>query len=173
MALSTAITSPEFGKRFLEGALCFGVSLLTGPMIRDAITVSRMVRRLRPELPIVYGGWHPSLQSADTLREDFVDVVDAASGRQNTGGNSGSSSGCGQHSGHGGRLLVQEKRKHHPESGPAGRSRSRIWPRPLTILRILTSTPGTAAAESFLRDEYRLPVCLQLLHRYGLLQSAL
>jgi len=59
----------------LDDALCFGVSLLTGPMIRDAIAASRMVRRLRPDLPIVFGGWHPSLQTAGTLREDFVDVV--------------------------------------------------------------------------------------------------
>jgi anaerobic magnesium-protoporphyrin IX monomethyl ester cyclase len=59
----------------LDGSLCFGVSLLTGPMIRDAVTASRMVRRLRPDLPIVYGGWHPSLLTGETLREDFVDVV--------------------------------------------------------------------------------------------------
>ena len=56
-------------------ATCFGVSLLTGPMILDAIEVSRMVRRLRPDLPIVFGGWHPTLCSAETLRESFVDVV--------------------------------------------------------------------------------------------------
>jgi anaerobic magnesium-protoporphyrin IX monomethyl ester cyclase len=62
-------------ERALEGCLCFGVSLLTGPMIRDAIEASRMVRRLRPELPIIFGGWHPSLRSAETLREEFVDVV--------------------------------------------------------------------------------------------------
>ncbi|HLH43789.1 MAG TPA: radical SAM protein [Bryobacteraceae bacterium] len=54
---------------------CFGVSLLTGPMILDAIEVSRMVKRLRPALPVVFGGWHPTLESAQTLREDFVDVV--------------------------------------------------------------------------------------------------
>ncbi|HZL57867.1 MAG TPA: radical SAM protein [Bryobacteraceae bacterium] len=54
---------------------CFGISLLTGPMIRDAIEASRMVRALRPEVPIIYGGWHPSLLSAETLREDFVDIV--------------------------------------------------------------------------------------------------
>ena len=61
--------------REIPGALCFGVSLLTGPMINDAIAVSRMVRRARPELPIVFGGWHPTLLSAQTLREDFVDIV--------------------------------------------------------------------------------------------------
>ena len=59
----------------LDGAICFGVSLLTGPMIREAISASRLVREVRPDLPIIYGGWHPSLRSAETLREDFVDMV--------------------------------------------------------------------------------------------------
>lgn len=61
--------------RAIGDALCFGVSLLTGPMIREAIRTSRLVRTLRPELPIVFGGWHPSLETAQTLREDFVDIV--------------------------------------------------------------------------------------------------
>jgi anaerobic magnesium-protoporphyrin IX monomethyl ester cyclase len=61
--------------REISGARCFGVSLLTGPMIRAAMAMSRLVRKLRPELPIIFGGWHPSLQSGQTLREDFVDVV--------------------------------------------------------------------------------------------------
>lgn len=59
----------------ISGAACFGISLLTGPMIRDAIETSRMVRCLRPNLPIIFGGWHPSLRTAETLREPFVDIV--------------------------------------------------------------------------------------------------
>jgi radical SAM superfamily enzyme YgiQ (UPF0313 family) len=59
----------------LDDCLAFGVSLLTGPMIRDAIAAGEMVRRMRPELPIIFGGWHPSLTPAQTLRENFVDVV--------------------------------------------------------------------------------------------------
>jgi len=59
----------------LDDSLAFGISLLTGPMIRDAIHVSEHVRRLRPDLPIIYGGWHPSLMPAQTLREPFVDFV--------------------------------------------------------------------------------------------------
>ena len=55
--------------------VCFGVSLLTGPMIRDAIEASLLVRQLRPDVPIVFGGWHPSLLTGETLREDFVDIV--------------------------------------------------------------------------------------------------
>ncbi len=66
---------PETVAREIDGALCFGVSLLTGPMIRDAMEMSRLVRRRQPQLPIVFGGWHPSLSSAQTLSENFVDVV--------------------------------------------------------------------------------------------------
>jgi anaerobic magnesium-protoporphyrin IX monomethyl ester cyclase len=62
-------------RKDLDGSVAFGVSLLTGPMIDDAIAASEEVRRLRPELPIIYGGWHPSLTPAQTLRESFVDIV--------------------------------------------------------------------------------------------------
>ncbi len=56
-------------------ALCFGVSLLTGPMITGAVRAARRVKSLRPDLPVVFGGWHPSLLPAQTLRESYVDVV--------------------------------------------------------------------------------------------------
>ena len=56
-------------------ALCFGVSLLTGPMIHQAIEASRLVKQLHPDLPVVFGGWHPSLLPEQTLAEPFVDVV--------------------------------------------------------------------------------------------------
>ncbi|MEW5974616.1 MAG: radical SAM protein [Acidobacteriota bacterium] len=59
----------------IPSATCFGVSLLTGPMILHAINASRQVRGLRPGLPIVYGGWHPTLLPEQTLREEFVDAV--------------------------------------------------------------------------------------------------
>src|SRR5881628_271283 len=79
LSLAGALRANGYEPRVIDGALirdnrrivsdeiadcaCFGVSLLTGPMIRDAIDISSMVRRLRPELPIVFGGWHPSLLS--------------------------------------------------------------------------------------------------------------
>lgn len=54
---------------------CFGVSLLTGPMIRETIAASKFFRILRPDVPVIFGGWHPSLMSEQTLREDYVDIV--------------------------------------------------------------------------------------------------
>jgi anaerobic magnesium-protoporphyrin IX monomethyl ester cyclase len=61
--------------REIPGSICLGVSLLTGRMIRSAIDIARFTRRLCPELPIIFGGWHPSLVPAQTLAENIVDVV--------------------------------------------------------------------------------------------------
>jgi radical SAM superfamily enzyme YgiQ (UPF0313 family) len=59
----------------VHDAFAFGVSVLTGPMIRDAISASRIVRKSRPDLPVIFGGWHPTLLSAQTLGEEFVDII--------------------------------------------------------------------------------------------------
>jgi radical SAM superfamily enzyme YgiQ (UPF0313 family) len=61
--------------REIADALCFGISLLTGPAIRSAIRMAKAVRKLRPDLPIVWGGWHPSLLPEQTLSNELVDVV--------------------------------------------------------------------------------------------------
>ncbi len=58
-----------------DGALCLGISMVTGPMITDAVTVARAVRARHPRLPIVAGGWHPSILPEQTLRSPIVDVV--------------------------------------------------------------------------------------------------
>ena len=72
------LISPDYEKTILRetaDALCLGISVLTGPHIGAAIRVSRAVKKLRPELPIVFGGWHASLATEQTLREPFVDAV--------------------------------------------------------------------------------------------------
>jgi anaerobic magnesium-protoporphyrin IX monomethyl ester cyclase len=65
-----------------KDCLCLGVSLLTGPMIREAIEAARLVKSAHPELTVIFGGWHPSLLPAQTIREDFVDVVVCHQGEQ-------------------------------------------------------------------------------------------
>lgn len=73
-----AAIEPQYEKRILAeaaDALCVGVSVLTGPMIRGAIQVSTALKRCYPRLPVVFGGWHPSLLPGETLNEPFVDVV--------------------------------------------------------------------------------------------------
>lgn len=59
----------------LDDALCLGMSLITGTMIQGAIEVGRAAKANYPDLPIVLGGWHPSILPKQTLEADFVDVV--------------------------------------------------------------------------------------------------
>ncbi len=56
-------------------ALCLGISVLTGPMIRGAVEVATAIKSDLPWLPIIFGGWHPTLLPDETLSEPFVDVV--------------------------------------------------------------------------------------------------
>jgi radical SAM superfamily enzyme YgiQ (UPF0313 family) len=61
--------------REVDGALCLGISLVTGPMIRGTIAVSRAVKKKHPDLPIILGGWHPSILPQQTLECAYVDAV--------------------------------------------------------------------------------------------------
>lgn len=56
-------------------ALCLGISVLTGPMITSALRVAREVKNKFPELPVIFGGWHPTLAPEQTLKNKLVDVV--------------------------------------------------------------------------------------------------
>jgi anaerobic magnesium-protoporphyrin IX monomethyl ester cyclase len=59
----------------VDDALCLGVSVLSGAPIRDALRVTRAVKRQRPDLPVVWGGWHPSLLPVETLADPDIDVT--------------------------------------------------------------------------------------------------
>jgi radical SAM superfamily enzyme YgiQ (UPF0313 family) len=72
------LIAPDYEKTILdetEDALCLGISVLTGPHIGAAIRVSKAVKKLRPNLPIIFGGWHASLATHQTLQEPFVDAI--------------------------------------------------------------------------------------------------
>jgi anaerobic magnesium-protoporphyrin IX monomethyl ester cyclase len=56
-------------------ALCLGVTVLTGSPINDALRITRAARARRPDLPIVWGGWHPSLFPRETLAESGADAA--------------------------------------------------------------------------------------------------
>ena len=59
----------------LDGAVCLGVTVLTGAPIADALRISRAARQAHPDLPIVWGGWHPSMFARECLSESCVDVA--------------------------------------------------------------------------------------------------
>jgi len=66
----------------LDGALCLGVTVLTGAPISDALRISRAAKRAHPGLPVVWGGWHPSMFARDCLAESSVDVTVRGQGEE-------------------------------------------------------------------------------------------
>jgi radical SAM superfamily enzyme YgiQ (UPF0313 family) len=66
----------------LKDALCLGVTVLTGAPISDALRISRAAKRVRPDLPVVWGGWHPSMFPRECLNEPSVDVTVRGQGEQ-------------------------------------------------------------------------------------------
>ena len=66
----------------LEGALCLGVTVLTGAPLSDALRISRVAKRARPDLAVIWGGWHPSMFARECLAEPSVDVTVRGQGEE-------------------------------------------------------------------------------------------
>jgi anaerobic magnesium-protoporphyrin IX monomethyl ester cyclase len=78
VVLIDSTITPDFKKRVLEevrDAICLGISLVTGPMIRETVEIGRAVKKWNPDFPIILGGWHPSLLPDQTLQADCVDYI--------------------------------------------------------------------------------------------------
>lgn len=78
VVLIDAAIEPRYLERIREEcktALCIGISVLTGPMIRGAIEAATFVKSHAPNVPVIFGGWHPTLCPESTLREPYVDIV--------------------------------------------------------------------------------------------------
>ncbi len=52
-----------------------GVTVMPGPQMAAAVESCREIRRLRPEVPIVWGGYFPSLYPETSLNAHYVDYV--------------------------------------------------------------------------------------------------
>jgi anaerobic magnesium-protoporphyrin IX monomethyl ester cyclase len=80
-----ATITPDYKKRVLEevkDALCLGISLVTGPMIRETVDIARAIKMWDPDFPVILGGWHPSLLPTQTLEAPYVDIVVRAQGEE-------------------------------------------------------------------------------------------
>jgi radical SAM superfamily enzyme YgiQ (UPF0313 family) len=78
VCLIDSTITPNFKQRVLEearDALCLGISLVTGPMIRETVEIARTLKAWNPNFPIILGGWHPSLLPKQTLAAPFIDFV--------------------------------------------------------------------------------------------------
>lgn len=78
IVLIDSTITPNFKERVLaevKNALCLGVSLVTGPMIRETVEIAKAVKAWDPDFPIVLGGWHPSLLPKQTLEAPYLDYI--------------------------------------------------------------------------------------------------
>src|SRR5436309_651948 len=69
---------PRYRERIVEqlgDAVCVGISIVTGPMIEEAIEVAKAVKSARPDMPVILGGWHPSTLAEQSLSAPYVDIV--------------------------------------------------------------------------------------------------
>jgi anaerobic magnesium-protoporphyrin IX monomethyl ester cyclase len=72
------LLSPDYEKTILQeaqDALLLGISVLTGPHIGAAVRISKAVKKQNPTTPVIFGGWHASLATQQTLQEPYVDAI--------------------------------------------------------------------------------------------------
>src|SRR5207249_5285553 len=63
-----------------RGASLLAVSVMPGPQMAAAIPLCREFRTKYPDVPIVWGGYFPSLYPDAALRAEYVDFVARAQG---------------------------------------------------------------------------------------------
>ena len=76
---------PNYKERVLsevKDALCLGISLITGPMIQEAVEIARSVKEWNKDFPIILGGWHPSLLPGQTLEAEYIDIIVRGQGEE-------------------------------------------------------------------------------------------
>lgn len=72
--------SIKIAEALANHGVCFATTVLTGSPIKDALAVSQHVKKQFPKIPIVWGGWHPSLFPQQTLENEAIDVVVSGQG---------------------------------------------------------------------------------------------
>ena len=66
---------PTFINKLGDNILCFGISSFTGVQIANGLRIAGMLRSKFPDIPIIWGGWHPSCMPEQTLKNPLVDIV--------------------------------------------------------------------------------------------------
>jgi len=74
----SATVDKDYLNRTLEevkGAICLGISSMTGYQIKEGLKVSKAVKSKYPKLQIVWGGYHPTILPKETCADPNVDIV--------------------------------------------------------------------------------------------------
>jgi anaerobic magnesium-protoporphyrin IX monomethyl ester cyclase len=63
--------SPEIFKN----SICIGIGAMIGYQIGNALKIAKKIKAIYPETPLVWGGWHPSIEPTQTAENEYVDFV--------------------------------------------------------------------------------------------------
>lgn len=55
--------------------ICVGISTMTGPQIKYALNTAELIKNKDPDIPLIWGGVHPTLLPEQTLQDERVDIV--------------------------------------------------------------------------------------------------
>jgi anaerobic magnesium-protoporphyrin IX monomethyl ester cyclase len=73
------VANPNWKKELRDAIskkpICFGVTSMTGPQILHALGACRLVKEVYPDVPVIWGGIHPSLLPEQTLANPLVDIM--------------------------------------------------------------------------------------------------
>ena len=80
------ILPTEINKSALEiinqKPLFVGFSVMTGIPAYYAVQMSKLIKKLDPKIPIIWGGHHPTLTAKECLNEDYIDIVVRGEGEE-------------------------------------------------------------------------------------------
>ncbi len=62
--------------------LLVGLSTMTCYQIKNTLRLAKLARKINPEIPLVWGGTHPSMCAEQTLESELVDFVVKGEGEQ-------------------------------------------------------------------------------------------
>jgi anaerobic magnesium-protoporphyrin IX monomethyl ester cyclase len=68
-----------------DDPLCVAVTSMSGSQIRYALAASRLVKKIDPRVPVIWGGLHASMLAGQTLQEASIDIVVRGEGEETFG----------------------------------------------------------------------------------------
>ena len=73
----------ELIEQHIYSAICFGVTIITGAPIKDGLYISKKVKELAPDVPVIWGGWHTSLFPEQPIEDHtFIDFTVQGQGEE-------------------------------------------------------------------------------------------
>lgn len=65
----------EEALKYVDKAICVGITSMTGYQIYDGLQFAELVKKRNPQIPIIWGGIHPTIKPIQTAKHPLVDIV--------------------------------------------------------------------------------------------------